>query len=47
MLCLMEHVDVWKGVHAGAVTPGQPNWAALSPIPDTQLPEKEVSTAIS
>lgn len=42
MLCLKEHVDVWKDV-----TPGQPNWAALSPIVDTQLPEKEVSTAIS
>lgn len=43
MLCLMERVDV----HAGAVTPGQPNWAALSPMLDAQLPEKEASTAIS
>lgn len=24
--------------HAGAVTPGQPNWAALSPMLDAQLP---------
>ena len=47
MLCLMERVDVWQGVHAGAVTPGQPKWAALSPMLDAQLPEKEVSTAIS
>lgn len=47
MLCLMEHMYVWQGVHAGAVTQGQPNWAALSPILDAQLPEKEASTAIS
>lgn len=43
--CLSDGACV--DVHAGVVTPGQLNWAALSPMLDAQLPEKEASTAIS
>lgn len=36
----MEHVDVWEGVHAGAVTSqvGKPE----TKLPHPQLPEKDV-----